>query len=378
LIRTDQVQGIRVEREILEKFDHPFIMGLEFAFQDHERLYLIMEFVNGGELFYHLKQTKTGFDEDRTRFYAAEIVLALEYLHNMGVVYRDLKPENVLIDAEGHIRLTDFGLSKAGLRENDNRTESFCGTPEYLAPEIIRDKNYSYSVDWYSFGLVTYEMLTGINPFKSGKELSFVEQMNEILDKEIPIPKHFKIETQDLLKKLLKKDPSERIGCGPKGPAELKAHPFFKSIDWQALEQKLVKPPFKPSTTTATDVSNVDPEFLAEMPEETPVEDNELLKMSEADGDFDNFTYVHQNNLSQIDSLRGDENEVRAKTEAHYGNMKKSFQDVDFMYEDEQDQGGRFLGGNQQSAAPHQSAQLQSHNQSSLSAILNEGINRSS
>ena len=131
----------------------------------------------------------------------------------MGVVYRDLKPENILIDAEGHIRLTDFGLSKAGLRETDNRTESFCGTPEYLAPEIIRDKNYSYSVDWYSFGLVTYEMLTGINPFKSGKDLSFVEQMNEILDKEIPIPKHFKIETQDLLKKLLKKDVSDSASC---------------------------------------------------------------------------------------------------------------------------------------------------------------------
>lgn len=194
LIRTDQVQGIKVEREILEKFDHPFIMGLQFAFQDHERLYLIMEFVNGGELFYHLKQVKKGFTEDRARFYAAEIVLALAYLHEMGVVYRDLKPENILIDSEGHVRLTDFGLSKAGLRENDNRTESFCGTPEYLAPEIIKDKQYGYSVDWYSFGLVLYEMMTGINPFKTGKELSFVDQMNEILDKEIPIPKSFTIE----------------------------------------------------------------------------------------------------------------------------------------------------------------------------------------
>ena len=167
-----------------------------------------MEFVNGGELFYHLKQVKKGFDETRARFYASEMLLALEYLHNMGVVYRDLKPENILIDSEGHIRLTDFGLSKAGLRENSNRTESFCGTPEYLAPEIIKEKQYGYSVDWYSFGLVLYEMMTGINPFKTGKEMTFVEQMNDILDKEIVIPKSFSIEAQDLLRKLLKKSVS--------------------------------------------------------------------------------------------------------------------------------------------------------------------------
>ena len=174
LLKTDQVAGIKVEREILEKFDHPFIMGLQYAFQDAERLYLIMEFVNGGELFYHLKQTR-GFKEDRAKFYAAEIILALEYLHESGVVYRDLKPENILVDQEGHIRLTDFGLSKAGLEQSNGRTESFCGTPEYLAPEIIKEKNYGYSVDWYSFGLVLYEMMTGINPFKTTGDLSFVE-----------------------------------------------------------------------------------------------------------------------------------------------------------------------------------------------------------
>ena len=150
-------------------------MGLEYAFQDEQRLYMIMEFVNGGELFYHLKQNKQGFEEDRAKFYAVEMLLALDYLHTQGVVYRDLKPENILIDSKGHIRLTDFGLSKAGLNETDGRTESFCGTPEYLAPEILREKHYGYSVDWYSFGLVLYEMLTGINPFKTAKELSFVE-----------------------------------------------------------------------------------------------------------------------------------------------------------------------------------------------------------
>ena len=171
-----------------------------------------MEFVNGGELFYHLKQSR-GFKEPRAKFYAAEMVLALEYLHNSGVVYRDLKPENILVDSEGHIRLPDFGLSKAGLHESNGRTESFCGTPEYLAPEIIKEKNYGFSVDWYSFGLVLYEMLSGINPFKTGKELSFVEQMNEILEKKIKMPKHFSAEASDLLERLLVKSPSERIGC---------------------------------------------------------------------------------------------------------------------------------------------------------------------
>ena len=164
-----------------------------------------MEFVNGGELFFHLKQSRNGFDEGRARFYAAEMILALEYLHKSGVVYRDLKPENILIDSEGHIRLTDFGLSKSGLKETNGRTESFCGTPEYLAPEIIRDKAYGYSVDWYSFGLVLYEMLTGINPFKTGQDLSLVEKMNEILNKEIPIPKKLSVEARDFLKQILKK-----------------------------------------------------------------------------------------------------------------------------------------------------------------------------
>jgi serine/threonine protein kinase len=196
-----------VEREILEKFDHPFIMKLQFAFQDDFSLYLIMEFVNGGELFHHLKQAGK-FSENRARFYAAELALALEYLHSQGVVYRDVKPENILIDADGHLRLTDFGLSKAGLLETDGRTESFCGTTEYLAPEVIRDKAYGFSVDWYSMGLVLFEMLSGYNPFKTGEELTFVDQMNLILKKEIRMLNHFSPEASDLISRLLTKDVS--------------------------------------------------------------------------------------------------------------------------------------------------------------------------
>ena len=194
-----------VEREILEKFDHPFIMKLQFAFQDEYNLYLIMEFVNGGELFHHLKKDGR-FNEKRAKFYVAELTLALEYLHEQGVVYRDVKPENILIDAEGHIRLTDFGLSKAGLLEAGGRTESFCGTTEYLAPEVITEKSYGYSVDWYSMGLVLFEMLSGYNPFKTGQEQTFVEQMNTILKTDIPMQSYFSPEATDLLTRLLVKE----------------------------------------------------------------------------------------------------------------------------------------------------------------------------
>lgn len=217
VIKTDQVAGIKgkpncanllVEREILEKFDHPFVMKLQFAFQDQNTLYLIMEFVNGGELFYHL-QLSGKFNESRARFYMAEIVLALEYLHSQGVVYRDVKPENILIDADGHVRLTDFGLSKGGLDEHGDMTDSFCGTTEYLAPEIIKDKQYGYSVDWYSLGLVMYEMCSGQNPFKTGRETTFVDQMNMILTADIQMPPNFTPEAKDLCTRLLIKNVSQ-------------------------------------------------------------------------------------------------------------------------------------------------------------------------
>jgi serine/threonine protein kinase len=157
-----------------------------------------MEFINGGELFYHL-QMAGKFTEERAKFYTAEIVLALEYLHKAGVVYRDVKPENILIDSEGHVRLTDFGLSKGGLEENNGMTESFCGTTEYLAPEIIKDKQYGVSVDWYSLGLVIYEMISGMNPFKTGRETTFVDQMNMILQTEIKMPPYFSKEASDFI-----------------------------------------------------------------------------------------------------------------------------------------------------------------------------------
>ena len=165
-------------------------MRLEYAFHDDYQLYLIMEFVNGGELFYHLHNHRTkdkGFEEHLAQFYAAQMVLALEYLHKEGVVYRDFKPENILIDSEGYIKLTDFGLSKIGLDE-DGRTKTFCGTLEYMAPEMIKNADYDHSVDWFSFGLVLYEMLSGRSPFKFRKDWTVVQKMNMILKEDIEMP----------------------------------------------------------------------------------------------------------------------------------------------------------------------------------------------
>ena len=205
-------------------------MKLQFAFQDNINLYLIMEFVNGGELFYHL-QLAGNFSEERAKFYMAEVILAIYYLHKQGVVYRDVKPEKILIDAQGHVRLTDFCLSKGGLEEHHGLTESFCGTTEYLAPEIIKDKQYGYSLDWYSLGFVMFKMCAGFNPFKNGVETNLVDQMNLILQAKIQMPDHFSPECKELCSRLLIKElrislqkiqPANRIGCGKRGADELK------------------------------------------------------------------------------------------------------------------------------------------------------------
>ena len=164
IIKNNQIKNTKIERDIMQQITHPFVVKLHYAFQSPETLYFVTDFLNGGELFFHLCN-EIRFSEARAKFYAAEMVLALSHLHSQGIIYRDLKPENVLLDAQGHIKLTDFGLSKVKQPETE-LTNTFCGTPEYLAPEIILNNGHTFGVDWWSLGMLLYEMISGINPLK--------------------------------------------------------------------------------------------------------------------------------------------------------------------------------------------------------------------
>ncbi|KAF9263639.1 kinase-like protein [Marasmius fiardii PR-910] len=246
------------ERKILHRaLESPFLVGLKFSFQTEKDLYLVTDFKSGGELFWHL-QRETKFTEERARFYIAELVLALEHLHKYDIVYRDLKPENILLDATGHVALCDFGLSKADLRA-DELTTTFCGTTEYLAPEILLDEHgYSKIVDFWSLGVLLFEMCCGWSPFYAED----TQQMyRNICFGKIRFPKGVINEDgKQFVKGLLNRNPKHRLGAN-RDAAELKEHPFFKSIDWHLLSLKQVTPPFKPSVESDESTANFDPEF---------------------------------------------------------------------------------------------------------------------
>ncbi|KAK8825224.1 RPS6 protein kinase [Blastocystis sp. ATCC 50177/Nand II] len=255
--KKNQIEHTKTERNILGKIDHPFIVGMKYAFQTKDKLYFVLDYCPGGELFYHLGKARK-FSEERSRFYAAEITLALEHLHKMGIVYRDLKPENVLLTEEGHVRLTDFGLSKEGISQADKGAQSFCGTPEYLAPEILNRTGHGQAVDWWSLGALLYEMLTGWPPFYSRDQERL---FNKIKRSSVEIPPNLSPETADILQKLLQKDPKQRLGGGPDDAASVKAHPFFKSIDWDKLYRKELPVPYLPEVKDKLDTSMFSAEF---------------------------------------------------------------------------------------------------------------------
>jgi len=233
------------------------LVNLIYSFHTPDKLYFVMDFINGGELFYHL-QKEQKFTPDRVRFYCAEIVLGIEYLHNSGVIYRDLKPENILLTDEGHIILTDFGISKEGLEADDARTATFCGTPEYLAPEVLQGKGYTKAIDWWSFGTLMFEMLTGLPPFYSQD----VQQMYfKIMHAKLEFPDTLDQEdTRSILLGLLERDPAKRLA----DPKQIKKHPYFARIDWDQLLRKEIPVPFIPPVKGQTDTSMVDPTFTSE------------------------------------------------------------------------------------------------------------------
>ncbi len=284
VLKRKQVAHTQTERRVLEQIEHPFIVPLRFAFQTDDKLYMVLDYFNGGELFFHLKANGR-FSEDLARFYAAEIILALECLHQHSIVYRDLKPENILLDADGHIRLTDFGLSKQIVAENQ-LTHTFCGTPEYLAPEMISGEGYNQVVDWWSLGTLLYEMLTGLPPFFSTNTSVMYEK---IMNAELKFPSHVSPEAKDLLTKLLVRDPSKRIGSSGVGAEEIRTHPFFKTMDWKALFSKQLEPPFKPSIQDGElDTNNIDDEFKKQRVNDTPVLQSQLKQRV----NFPDFSYA--------------------------------------------------------------------------------------
>jgi len=248
VVRLKQVEHINSEKEIISKVHHPFIVNMLCTFQDVNYLYMIMEYIIGGELFLHLRRAGN-FPPPQARFYAAEVILALEYLHSLDIVYRDLKPENILLDQTGHIKITDFGFAK----KVESRTWTLCGTPEYLAPEIIQSKGHGKAVDWWALGILIYEMLLGYPPFYDESPFGIYDK---ILRGVIMFPPYIDKIAKDLIERLLTEDITKRLGNLVGEAEDVKRHRWFREVDWRALYNKEVIPPFIPTCVAANDTSN--------------------------------------------------------------------------------------------------------------------------
>ena len=305
LVARKQVAHTKTERKVLEEIHSPFIVSLRYAFQTENKLYMILDYFTGGELFFHLK-SEGRFTEERAKFYGAEIILAIEILHQNTIAYRDLKPENVLLDTDGHVRLTDFGLSKEGITRTQ-LTQTFCGTPEYLAPEVVQGQPYGLPVDWWSLGTILYEMLTGLPPFYNQNLHLMYEK---IVRARVNYPPYLSHASKSLLAALLERDPEKRLGTA-NDAEEVKQHPFFASIDWVKLKARQLPAPFVPSNTEGkSDTSNVDEEFTRETPRDTPIIVSNLRPGSGgAVVSFPGFTYVAPSSVGLggvVEGLRGE------------------------------------------------------------------------
>uniref|UniRef100_A0A8C9Z5R1 Protein kinase C n=1 Tax=Sander lucioperca TaxID=283035 RepID=A0A8C9Z5R1_SANLU len=258
VLMDDDVECTMVERRVLSlAWENPFLTHLYCTFQTKENLFFVMECLNGGDLMFHIQNCHK-FDLHRATFYAAEIICGLQFLHSKGIIYRDLKLDNVLLDSEGHIKIADFGMCKENMQD-ESRTSTFCGTPDYIAPEILLGQKYNSSVDWWSFGVLLYEMLIGQSPFHGRDE----EELFQSIRTDNPVyPRWLTKDAKDILIKLFVREPEERLGV--KG--NIRQHGFFSSTDWNSLEQRKVAPPFRPTLTSPSDCSNFDKEFINEKP----------------------------------------------------------------------------------------------------------------
>ncbi|XP_016058483.1 PREDICTED: protein kinase C iota type [Miniopterus natalensis] len=298
LVNDDEdIDWVQTEKHVFEQAsNHPFLVGLHSCFQTESRLFFVIEYVNGGDLMFHMQRQRK-LPEEHARFYSAEISLALNYLHERGIIYRDLKLDNVLLDSEGHIKLTDYGMCKEGLRPGDT-TSTFCGTPNYIAPEILRGEDYGFSVDWWALGVLMFEMMAGRSPFDIVGSSDNPDQNTEdylfqvILEKQIRIPRSLSVKAASVLKSFLNKDPKERLGCHPQtGFADIQGHPFFRNVDWDMMEQKQVVPPFKPNISGEFGLDNFDSQFTNEPVQLTPDDDDIVRKIDQSE--FEGFEYIN-------------------------------------------------------------------------------------
>ncbi|XP_070246866.1 protein kinase C delta type isoform X2 [Myotis yumanensis] len=279
----DDVECTMVEKRVLAlAWENPFLTHLYCTFQTKEHLFFVMEFLNGGDLMYHI-QDKGRFELYRAMFYAAEIICGLQFLHSKGIIYRDLKLDNVMLDQNGHIKIADFGMCKENIFA-DKKASTFCGTPDYIAPEILQGLKYSFSVDWWSFGVLLYEMLIGQSPFHGDDE----DELFESIRVDTPhYPRWITKESKDILEKLLERDPAKRLGV----TGNIKTHPFFKTINWTLLEKRQVEPPFKPKVKSPGDYSNFDQDFLNEKPRLSYSDKNLIDSMDQTA--FSGFSFIN-------------------------------------------------------------------------------------
>uniref|UniRef100_H3AFJ3 protein kinase C n=1 Tax=Latimeria chalumnae TaxID=7897 RepID=H3AFJ3_LATCH len=288
IVSRDEVDSLMCEKRIFETVNsvrHPFLVNLFACFQTKDHVCFVMEYAAGGDLMMHIHADV--FSESRAVFYAACVVLGLQFLHEHKIVYRDLKLDNLLLDTEGYVKIADFGLCKEGMSFGD-RTNTFCGTPEFLAPEVLTETSYTRAVDWWGLGVLIYEMLVGESPFPGDDE---EEVFDSIVNDEVRYPRFLSTEAISIMRRLLRRNPDRRLGASERDAEDVKKHLFFRSVDWNALLAKKVKPPFVPTIKGREDVSNFDDEFTSEAPILTPPRDPKVL-LEEEQEMFKDFDYI--------------------------------------------------------------------------------------